>query len=74
MSIIDEKTKVPLVLVASTVPFLVGGVIWLTSIDSKASQAIEKASHNEEQLSTTNSRLLDIKERLIRIEEHLKRK
>lgn len=62
---IDERTKIPLFAVLAAVPFIVGGLLWLTSIDSKASQANDRVSGVLEML-------IDVRERTIRIEQQLK--
>ena len=61
---IDEKTKVPLFAVLASVPIIFGGILWLTSIDSKASGA-------QEELKGVKDMLRDVRERTIRIEQKL---
>ncbi len=58
---IDDRTKVSMYVVLSCIPFLVGGVIWLTTIDTKASAA-------QDELVSVKALLLDVRERVIRIE------
>lgn len=62
---INEKTKIPLYAVLASVPFFLGGMVWLTSIDSKASTA-------KEQLTGVKDMLIEVRERVIRIEEKVK--
>lgn len=62
MSTINEKTAIPLFAVVVALPFVVGAIFWLASVDSKATEAKEK-------LTGVESRLIDIRERLIRIED-----
>jgi hypothetical protein len=62
---IDEKTNVPLFAVAAALPFLIGGLLWLTSIDAKATFA-------RDQITGVIEMLRDVRERVIRIEEHQK--
>jgi hypothetical protein len=59
---IDEKTNIPLFAVIIAVPFLVGAVLWLASVDSKASDA-------KEQINGIKEMLIDTHDRIIRIEE-----
>jgi hypothetical protein len=41
MATIDDKTKIPLFVVIGALPFLVGFVFWLTSVDAKATKGAE---------------------------------
>jgi hypothetical protein len=58
---IDEKTKVSLFAAVVCIPFIVGAVLWMSSVDSKASAA-------QEQTREIKPMLQDILMRLIRIE------
>jgi len=58
---ISEKTKVPLFAVLASSPFIIGAILWMTSIDAKASAAKE-----------IYPMVQNILERVIRIEENLK--
>lgn len=69
---IDEKTKVPLFAVFVSMPFILGGVLWLTSIDSKASQAKEELQGAKQQMESVRATLEDVRDRVIRIEEKVK--
>lgn len=62
---INEKTTLSLYAVAVTVPFLIGGILWLSSIDSRASSA-------QDELKGLRPMIMDIRERTVRIEEQLK--
>ena len=66
MNEINEKTKVGLFAVLGSLPILVGGIIWLTTIDSKAAAA-------QEQIKGVVGLLMDVRERVIRIEERQKK-
>lgn len=70
---IDSKTNVPLFAVMGMVPVIVGGLLWLTHIDSKATTASEKAVVANEEIKDVKVLVLDVRERLIRIEEHQKK-
>lgn len=45
---IDERATVPLFAVFASLPFLFGGILWLGSIDSKASQALQETRKIDE--------------------------
>ncbi len=62
---IDDKTKISLYAVLASIPFLIGGMIWLTSIEAKASAA-------QDELRNLRPLVEEIKERVIRIDESLK--
>lgn len=64
--VLNEKTTVPLVGVFVALPTLVGAIVWLTSVDSKASAS-------QQQLEELRPIVAQINERTIRIEEQLKR-
>lgn len=63
---ITEKTKVPLFAVLVSLPVLVGGILWLATIDSKASGA-------QEELKGLKTMVSEILVRVIRIEEQIKK-
>jgi hypothetical protein len=65
MSNIDEKTKIPLFAVLGSVPVVIGAVLWLTSIDAKATQA-------HEEMVGLKALTIDIRERQIRMEQMFK--
>ncbi len=62
---IDQRTHVPLFAVLSAIPFVVGGMFWLTNIDSKASAA-------QEDLKSLRPLVQEIHDHVLRIEEFLK--
>lgn len=62
MAIIDDKTKVPLFAVFCSLPFIVGVVLWISSIDAKASQA-------RDDLAGLKPLVVDIRESQIRLEQ-----
>lgn len=61
-STIDDKTRISLFAVICSLPFLVGGIIWLTSIDAKATQA-------RDDIQGLKPLTIDIRERQIRLEQ-----
>lgn len=70
---IDEKTNIPLFAVVVSLPFLVGAILWLSSVDSKATEAKDKLSNVQDLLSGVQDKLTDIRERVIRIEDQVKK-
>lgn len=38
---LNDKTTVPLIAVICSLPFLVGGIMWLSSVDAKATKGAE---------------------------------
>lgn len=63
---IDDKTHISLYAVLASIPFIVGAIIWLASIDAKANAA-------QDELRELRPLIQDIRERTIRIEEKLKK-
>lgn len=59
---IDDKSKVSLFAVICTLPFIIGGVAWLTEIDYKA-------SHAQAEVVELKSLTIDIRLRQIRMEQ-----
>jgi len=39
--LIDSKTHIPLFAVVASLPFIIGFVMWLSSVDTKATEAYE---------------------------------
>lgn len=66
---INASTKIQLWAVLGSVPFLVGGIIWLSTIYSTAADAQRINEKQDLKLETQMSLLLDIRDRVIRIEE-----
>lgn len=60
--IINEKTGIPLFFVIGMVPILVGGILWLASIDSKATAAQADAVDLKKFVSEINDRTIRIEE------------
>lgn len=58
---IDDKTKISLYAVMVSLPAIVGAIIWLTTVDNKASAA-------QDQLKDLTPLIIDVRERVIRIE------
>lgn len=68
---IDERTRIPLFAVLVSLPVFLGGILWLTAIDTKASNAEASNQRQDEKIEESQKLLLDIRERVIRIEEKL---
>ncbi len=64
---IDDKTKISLYAAVALLPFLIGFILWLSSIEAKASAA-------QDELRDLKPLISDIRERTIRIEETIKRR
>lgn len=73
-TMLDERTKIPLILVLGAIPVIVGGIIWLTTIESRAAQALEVATEARHLSSSAREMLIDVRERVIRIEERVNRR
>ena len=80
---LNDKTMIPIVWVVSSIPFVVGGILWLSAINSKADDTSQKiielkSSYKSEmddikgQMGKQNSLLIDMRERIIRIESYQK--
>lgn len=66
---INEKTKIGLYAVLGTVPFIVGGIFWVSMIYFKV-EAAEKINEKQDQkLDSQMMILVDIRERVIRLDE-----
>lgn len=57
---IDDKTNIPLFAAIASIPCIVGAIIWLTSVDAKATKAAESAAV-----------ILEIRERVIKLEKDI---
>lgn len=68
---IDEKTRISLWAVIASVPIMVGGLLWLTAIDAKATAAKEDLSGVKVMMERQFERLQSIDSRLNRIEGKL---
>jgi len=62
---IGANTSIKLYAVACMIPFLAGGMLWLSNIDAKASAA-------ERETQALRTMMAEVLERTIRIEEQLK--
>lgn len=67
-TVIDDKTRIPLFTVLSCVPVLIGGIMWLTSIDAKASAAQSELQDTKVLLRLALEKLQVIDNKVSRIE------
>ena len=65
---IDAKTSVPLFAVVSLLPFLIGGIVWLTNIDAKASESLRKTKIHDKSLRRIENSLvrLEVKNKTLK--------
>ena len=68
---ITSSTKIQLWGVLAAVPFLIGGIMWLTTIYSTAVEAQRANEKQDQKIESQMNLLLDIRERVIRIETKL---
>ena len=68
---IDENTNIPLFTAIAALPIIAGFIMWLSSIDSKATTSIESNAAQEIKIEQQRDILVDIRERIIRIETKL---
>lgn len=73
MTLLDEKTKISLYALAVCAPSVFGGVLWLASIDAKATSAETLGATNQSKIEIQTGLLIDIKERIIRLETLMQR-
>lgn len=61
---IDDKTTVSLFAVLGAAPVIVGGILWLSSINSKADEALKKGDSCTILLQKVDRRLIRIETKL----------
>ena len=57
---LDDKTSIPLYAALATLPFMFGAILWLTSVDAKATKAAESAEV-----------IIEVRDRVIKIEKDI---
>ena len=60
---LNDKTTIPLVAAIAALPFIVGVILWLTSIDAKATKG-----------AASTEVIYEVRDRVIRIEALLEQK
>ncbi len=77
---INEKTRISLYAVVATIPFLFGGIFWLSTIYEQGAEAarvnVRQDRVLDEQgrsIDQVKDMVIEIRERTVRIEERLKR-
>lgn len=68
---LDSRTTIPLYAVVSTVPFLLGAILWLTNVDAKASTSLAETKDVKETLSQVQKILWQVQRSQIRMEAKL---
>lgn len=68
---LDDKTLIPLWSVLTAVPFIIGGIMWITYVYSDVAQAKQNIEKLEEHQDKNSDLLLEIRDRVIRIEERI---
>ena len=71
MPVLNDKTTIPLFVVIASVPFLIGGILWLTSMDAKAQKALDQNALSKEITSDLGKKVDDIQKSVHRIEVKL---
>ena len=59
---LNDKTTIPLVAALAALPFIIGTILWLTSIDAKATKGAESSDV-----------IYEVRDRVIRIETLLEK-
>jgi len=57
---IDDKASIPLFAALASLPFMFGAILWLTSVDAKATKAAESADV-----------IIEVRDRVIKIEKDI---
>jgi hypothetical protein len=70
---IDDKSTIPLFAALGSLPVCIGFIVWLTNIDSKASEALASGVKIEKRISKQDDLLQDTHDAVIRIEEKIKK-
>lgn len=73
MDAITEKTNIKLFDVLVISPFLVGGIVWLSVMNSKVEALTELKSEEQIEKKEVRQMFTEIRERLIRLEEQTKK-
>ena len=69
--VLNDKTTIPLFVVVASIPFLIGGMMWLTSMDAKAQKALDQNIVSKEIAQKLESKVDDIQQSVQRIEVKL---
>lgn len=72
MDAITEKTNIKLFDVLIISPFLVGGIVWLSVMNSKVEALTEQKTEEVLEKKEVRQMFTEIRERLIRLEEQTK--
>lgn len=72
MDAITEKTNIKLFDVLIISPFLVGGIVWLSVMNSKVEALTDQKTEEVSEKKEVRQMFTEIRERLIRLEEQTK--
>lgn len=72
MSSISDKTNIKLFDVLAASPFIIGGVLWLSVMNSKVEAQGDQIIEIKQQQKEISMMFYEIRERLIRLEEKSK--
>lgn len=65
---IDDKTTIPIVMVLAGLPFIIGAIFWLTSMDAKAQKALDQNVLSKEVSEKLETKVNEIQKSVQRIE------
>ena len=65
---LDDKTTISLYAVLASLPFIVGAIMWLTSVDAKAT----KAAESSDLIQDTHTKVIKMEKDIEYIKEKLK--
>ncbi len=65
---LNDKTTIPLYAVLASLPFLIGAIFWLSSVDAKAT----KAAESSQLIQDTHTKVIKMEKDIEYIKEKLK--
>jgi hypothetical protein len=68
MTNLTHRTTIPLFAALASIPLLIGGILWLTSIDAKAERALDQNINLKETVLTVSSEIKEMRDSLKRVE------
>lgn len=72
MTQISDKTNIKLFDILAASPFIIGGIVWLSVMNSKVEAQSDKIQDMKDQQKEISMMFYEIRERLIRLEEKTK--
>jgi len=73
MTKLDDKTTIPLIGVIVALPTLVGFILWLASINSKADSALELGRSVKQEAKDDRAVIHEVRDMMIEIKAELKK-